>query len=1502
MPLTGFHPTVRQWFAERLGEPTPPQRDGWPHIRAGRHTLIAAPTGSGKTLAAFLWAIDDLLRSGPDLPDETRVLYVSPLKALSNDVHKNLQAPLQEIRRLNIFLPEIRVLVRTGDTPARERAAMSRKPPHILVTTPESLYLLLTSGSGRRMLRTVRTVIVDEIHALARDKRGAHLALSLERLEALAARERAPRAACLPVQDAPGTGGQAASGTQALGGQGLGGRASTRRAAPVMGPDRAMTGPARIAETVPPAEPDPSAEGNAPVPTAFQRIGLSATQKPIEDIARFLVGVGRECTIVDSGHRRLLDVAVEIPDSPLTAVCSTEQWGEIYQRMAELIVQHRTTLVFVNTRKLAERIAARLTERLGEDQVTCHHGSLSRARRLDAEQRLKHGKLRALVATASLELGIDIGDVDLAIQIGSARAIATFLQRVGRAGHGVGRIPKGRLFPLTLDELVEAAAVLRAVFKGELDRTSQPRAPLDILAQQVVAACVPEAWDEQVLFETYQRAWPYRDVTRPDFDAVADLHTQGRRGLLHRDGVNGRLLAKRRARITAVTCGGAIPDTADYQVLAEPDGTFVGLLNEDFAVESNVGDIFQLGNTSWRVLRIEQGRVRVADAKGQPPTVPFWLGEAPARTAELSAEVGEVREHGEDQEWLMRECGLSEGAARQIADYIADGRRVLGAVPTQRRLIAERFFDESGGMQMVIHAPLGGRINRAWGLALRKRFCRGFGFELQAAASEEAILVSLSPQHSFPLESVFKFLHPDSARAVLTQALLAAPMFESRWRWNVQRSLMLERFQNGKRVPAALLRMRADDLLAASFPHVVACPENLPAGDLPVPMEHPIVRQTIEDCLYEAMDVEGFLDLLRALDAGTIETVAVDTPEPSAFAAGILAAHPYSFLDDAPLEERRTQAVLTRRGLDPQTADTLGALDPAGVQRVRQEVWPQPENAEEVHEALLWMGYATVEEARSWQAWIDELGAAGRVVRAGGCWFAAEASRQPKDVLRGRLEALGPVFENDPRIALPDDPRVALPEVVESSALLAAQANGVQGSALPARRDAADAKPSFALRGAGDAGDGREVNRLLLELEHEGSVMRTRLDGRPAWCDRRLLARIHRYTVERLRAEIEPATAAEFLRFLTCWQHVDEKHRLDGPQGVLEVVRQLAGFEIPAGVWESSVLPLRVRDYRREWLDELSLLGEVAWGRLWGSGATAIRATPISLLPRDELETWLSLSKPATAPGHPRPGGARTAPRAAVTSATPAQIDPSAGPRRLSAAARETLAALLARGPLFQGELQRATGLLPAHLEMGLAELIAAGLATCDSFAGLRQLVVPPSRRRVRVHAAGRWSLFRGSELELFRAAQAPMQRTAEHEPPALRVVQDPPDRFRSGAPAEFVAQQLLRRYGVIFARLLLRESLPAPWHELVRVYRRLELCGEVRGGRFVAGFAGEQFALPQAVELLRKVRRDGRGEREAAGARKPVFVDAADPLNLEGILTPAPRVARSTRARVAVG
>src|SRR3989440_8338489 len=970
MPLSGFPPAVARWFGARFTAPTEPQRHAWPLIQAGRDALIAAPTGSGKTFAAFPAAFDSLVRQGLDgpPPDETQVVYASPLKALSNDVQKNLAEPLAESRRTleQLCLPDvaIRTLVRTGDTPGAERQAMVKRPPHILVTTPESLYLLLTAERSRETLRTARTVIVDEIHAVARDKRGSHLALSLERLDHLAGRR-------------------------------------------------------------------------------LQRIGLSATQNPITDVAAFLIGNSPRpppqappCEIIDSGHARHLDLALEIPSSPLEAVMAAEVWEELYDRLAQLIGEHHTTLVFVNTRRLAERLTLHLSERVGAEHVTSHHGSLSKEKRLDAEQRLKQGKLKALVATASLELGIDIGTVDLVCQIGSTRSIATLVQRVGRSGHHLEAIPKGRGFPLSRDELIECAALLRATRGGRLDRLIIPERPLDILAQQIVAMAACEEWDEQHLYDVVHGAYPYRDLSRKDFDATVHMLAEafttrrGRRGAyVHYDGVNRRLRGRRGARLAAITSGGAIPDIGDYRGILEPTETFVGTLNEDFAIESMPGDIFQLGNSSYLINRIESGQVRVVDAQGQPPSIPFWLGEAPARTPELSEEVSRLRQDIADRlgdapgaiTWLVGAVpGLPEAAARQMVEYLDAAQRILGVIPTQQTLVLERFFDEAGGMQLVLHAPFGSRVNRAWGLALRKRFCRSFNFELQAAATEDAIVLSLGPQHSFPLDDVFHYLKPQTAEHLLVQAMLDAPMFGSRWRWNATRALAVLRSRGGKKVPTPLQRMDAEDLVAAVFPDQLACPENL-VGDREIP-DHPLVQQTIADCLLEAMDFPGLKRVLEGMEAGAFTLVARDTPEPSPLSHEVLNAKPYAFLDDAPLEERRTQAVITRRGLYVKTADGLGTLDRDAIDRVKDEAWPEVGRADELHDALLVMGAIPIADCglrnAEYQGRFEELagqGRAGRLLTERPLWVAAE--RLPM------LEAAFPGVLWEPALATPERER-----------------------------------------------------------------------------------------------------------------------------------------------------------------------------------------------------------------------------------------------------------------------------------------------------------------------------------------------------------------------------------------------------------------------------------------------------------------------------------------------
>ena len=1368
--LATFHPLVQEWFERKFAGPTAAQAEGWPAIASGRHTLISAPTGSGKTLAAFLVCIDRLLRASlrGELPDSSQVVYVSPLRALSNDVHRNLTVPLREIAELaqgkGIALPEIRIALRTGDTPAYERQVMARRPPHVWITTPESLYLLLTSASGRRGLQGARTLILDEIHAVAGNKRGSHLALSVERLCALA-RE--------PVT----------------------------------------------------------------------RIGLSATQHPIEEVARFLVGSAHigaggasDCAIIDIGHRRDSDLQVEMPADELGPIATHELWDEVVSRIAVLAEVHRTTLVFVNTRRLVERVAHALSQIMGEEAVVAHHGSLSRKTRLAAEERLKTGEARVAVATASLELGIDIGTVELVCQIGSPRSIGALLQRVGRSGHWLGGIPKGRLFPLTRDELIECAALLVAVHRGDLDRLSIPPWPLDILAQQIVAMASAEEWSAEKLFGTIRHAYPYRELPRASFDGVIRMLTEGvasrlgrRTAFLHHDRVHDVVRGRRGARLAALTCGGAIPDNADYDVVCDPDGTYLGSVTEDFAVESVAGDVFLLGNSSWRIRRVERGRVRVEDAHGLAPSVPFWLGEAPSRTRELSQAVSEVRSGIEDRlndpeacmRWLRDSVGLPPAGAEQAQRYVAEGRRVLGVVPTLERIAAERFFDESGGMQLVLHSPWGARINRAWGLALRKRFCRTFDFELQASATDDGIVLSLGPQHSFPLEEIARFLRASQLQETLVQAVLASPIFATRWRWTLTRSLALLRFARGRRVPAAIQRMRADDLLSAVFPAQTQCQDNRSPQDIAIP-DHPLVFETLRDCLTEALDLPGLRGVLEEIERGEIELLAKDTPLPSVFAHQILNSMPYAFLDDAPLEERRARAVFLRRVL-PEDAAELGRLDPEAIRRASEEAWPAVRDCEELHDLLfsliLFPEAQMARMPKEASEWFDSLERAGRARRESwgsrSYWMAAEHAAF------GRSSSGG---------AVQPDP-----------SLIASAVRGwieVSGPMMPS---------SLAAILGFEAGS---ILTALTELEGEGLVLRGRFTGdsfEGEFCDRRILARIHHATIARLRREIEPVPASTFLSFLFSWQHVAPESRLEGESGLVEAVEQLQGFETAAAAWESEILPARVRDYQPAVLDGLCLMGEIAWGR------------------------WTHRVTQAEVPAH-RPGLTRTAPLGlAMRADVPWLLDGlPADEEALSVPGRNVLAFLRGHGASFFSEITSGTRHLPAEVEEALWQLVAAGLVTADAFEGLRALATgeakrsersPRRRRQPRRTRVGRWSLL------------------ASREPP-------PQNR------TELWARQYLRRYGVLLRELLAREA-PAPaWREMLPVLRRMEARGEIRGGRFVAGCVGEQFALPEAVDSLRAMRR-----REPSG----VFLrlSACDPLNLVGILTPGVRVPAQLGNRV---
>ncbi len=1449
--LAWAHPVVAEWFLTRFGSATEPQEEGWPSILRGDTTLISAPTGSGKTLAAFLVAIDQLLRQAiaGQLAPVTQVVYISPLKALSNDVQKNLDGPLAEIQQLasarGYLCPPIRTGVRTGDTLPIERARMLRNPPHILVTTPESLYLLLTAGKSREHLRNVRTVIVDEIHAVADDKRGAHLALTLERLDAL-----------------------------------------------VCGENRLSPGTFLTGRSTPP-----------------QRVGLSATQNPIELVADFLTGSqpqdeakqdGLEvrvphpsqlhrdpwdvksstrspATIIQVGQRRTLDIAIEIPScDELGSVTSNTMWEEVFDKLAAHALAHRSTLVFVNTRRLVEKIAfalsKRLTPELGPDCVAAHHGSLSRELRLDAEQRLKNGDIRILVATASLELGIDIGNIDLVCQIASTRAVAVAMQRVGRAGHWRGAVPKGRLFATTRDDLLEQAALIRKMRAGELDRLEVPPQPIDVLMQQIVACVGAEPWQEDALYNVVRRAYPYRNLTRELFDEIIKLlsegieSSRGRYGAyLLRDGVHGQLHPRRGSRSIAISNGGAIPDTALFNVILQPEGIQIATLDEHFAVDSGPGDVILLGNTSWRIQRVEAaGRVLVEDAHGAPPNLPFWFGEAPQRTAVLCDGVGELREEiaartsnvspsgvrSSNPEvaacaaWLMDNCGVCSSAAQQLVAYIVAGRAILGAVPSKTTIIAERFFDEGGGMQLILHAPFGGRVNKAWGLALRKRFCRGFNFELQAAATDNGINISLAEQHSFPLSDVFKFLTEHTAKELLEQAAIASPIFKTRWRWAANRSLQLLRMSKGKRIAPQIQRTRSEDLLASVFPQAAACFETI-VGDIQIP-NHPLVNEVMQDVLQEAMDLEGLNEVLRGIASGAIRCLAVDTPVPSQFAHELLNANPYAFLDEAGLEERRARAVTLRRALPGSVSDGAGKLSQDAIDTVRRELWPDLRDEHELHDLLhslialpLNLLNDSVGDTRHWPHYFERLVETGRAhcISLSGipCWtaterlphiaalrdgFAPQASDSVtkedavKQCVQGWLQILGPTT------ALAFADRLALDPAALFQAFLAMEMQGLL------------------MRGA--------FERAATEEDHAIE-----------WCERRILQRIHRLTLATARKQVEPVTPAVYMRWLLGWQHVAPQTQLAGEEGVMTALQQLEGFEAPAVEWERTLLPARVANYDPRWLDQLCLSGAVGWGRIsphpaWstGDGAAPRRVIPTNAAPITfyirETAAWLA---------------------AALARQS---VDEKLLAAALSPEALRIRELLQQRGACFANDLQRIADLTRQQTAHALWELATAGLAAADGFDQLRALMDPrrkmttaenPGKRQSRT-TAGRWSLL--SEDECDQAGDVAEARRAD-------------------AALDSFARMLLARYGVLFRDVLARESNAPKWRELLGILRRLEARGEVRGGRFVTGFGGEQFALPETVESLREARK--------YESPREITVAAADPLNLAGIVVPGERV-----------
>ncbi|MCM8534911.1 MAG: DEAD/DEAH box helicase [Lentisphaeraceae bacterium] len=1379
-----FHPIIKNWFDEKFDAPTEVQLKSWPQISQRNNVLLSAPTGSGKTLAAFLPGINQLLTESllGELKNETKILYISPLKALSNDIRRNLEKPLLEINQkateTNSFFQPLNVKLRTGDTSQSDRAKIVRKPPHILVTTPESLFLLLTSEKGRNVLQSIETVIVDEIHSLARDKRGSHLSLSLARLDRLCSKK----------------------------------------------------------------------------PT---KIGISATQKPMEKIADFLCGEAPKdqlfsnCEIINTGHLKDLDMAIETPSAELSTLCSHEQWEDIYNQLAENIKSHRSTLVFVNTRRMAERLSFQLSELLGEESITSHHGSLSKDIRLNAEEKLKNGELKAIVATASLELGIDIGYIDLVCQIGSPRSIAVFLQRIGRSGHAVGALPKGRIYPVTRDELLESMSLIQAINNHQLDQIIIPEKPLDILAQQIVAITACEEINVDDLYQLCRNSWTFRELSREQFDATVLMLAEGvnpdnRQGAyIHLDQINGLIRARKHARIAALTSGGAIPENADYRVVTE-DGTLVGGVNEDFAIESMRGDVFILGTTSWRIMNVRGTTMTVQDAQGAAATIPFWFGEAPGRSIELSEELCAVREHiaqslgsiHKDKliAQLSNSFKMSLDAAKQAVIYIESQINATGIVPTLKHIIFERFFDESGGMQLVVHSPFGSRVNRAWGLAMRKRFCRGFNFELQASADENGFLLSLGPQQSFPLEDMFKLVPVSVAQKTLEQALLAVPLFQIRWRWNATRALAVLRQRGGQRVPPALQRFKSDDLLTSVFPQSTACLEHI-TGDIEIPTEHPLVYQTLMDCLHEANDLDMWIDVLKKIDSGDIKLYACDTTEPSPFSYQLIHANVYSFLDDAPAEERRTRAISTRRTLNPDDMKDLGWLDREAILKVKNDATPLIRNADELHDTLLIQKLLFSNAQPEWQIWIEELKNAGRAatiqVENRTILFAVE--RWPI------INAIWSDKESQPKFVLPDALNIpfsfedAVKSITRGVLEVSGPITGLEISkTLGLKFDhifqalLALEVEGFILRG-NYSQEVRDPHQILADLEKDipnESVQ---------WCERRLLSRIHRLTIDSLRRQIQPVDSTVFQKFLLDRHNLSSPDKFKGKQGFNNVIDQLEGFEIPAASWEEDIFPTRIADYKTFWLDESSMYGETLWCRLKqlpqideANTSKLNSSTPISICLRENIHWLIAPNKQQEKP-------------------------------QLRSDAAKVYHALETSGALFSEDLRIAAGQMKSQTEDILWELAGRGLVIADGFASLRKRLskkkVSRSRRgQRRSSPTGRWNLFPG-----LLAEEAPQERRKQW------------------------AELLLHRYGILFRDLLEREKCAPSWGLLVPVLRRMEARGEIRGGRFINGVGGEQYALPGAVEKLRKMK----DEKDS----NYTIIPAIEPANLEGIINQSSKV-----------
>ncbi|PYN05343.1 MAG: hypothetical protein DME07_00195 [Candidatus Rokuibacteriota bacterium] len=1325
--MADFLPFVRCWFEDTFAQATRPQIEGWDAIASGRDTLIVAPTGSGKTLAAFLWALDHLHRLGLErrLEDRVYVVYVSPLRALNNDIEKNLRAPLAGIRAAaaaeGIKLPEVRVAVRTGDTLAPQRQAMTRRPPHVLITTPESLYILLTSERFRPAFAHTRFLIVDEIHALMGSKRGAHLALSLERLQAL---------------------------VEAGGG----------------------------------ARP--------------QRIGCSATVSPIESALAFLTGAtARDPITIDAGFTRDLDLQIVAPVDDFLTSESDMVWEATLQQIAELVQAHRTTLVFAQSRRAAERLARDLNDRITDGRVAAHHGSLSRRARLEAENRLKQGELRALVATSSLELGIDVGAIDLVVQLQSPRNIAAALQRVGRAGHLLSRTSKGRIIVTRGEELLEAAAVARSIKERQLDRVVMPEAPLDVLAQQVVAAVAAESLTVDVLHARFKNAAPYRNLGREELVAVVrslaeplPAEVKGAAPRILWDRVNDRLHARRGSRFLALTSGGTIPDNGLYDVFVAETDLKVGTLDEEFVTESLPGDVFLLGSHAWKIVKVRSDRVLVEDAQGMSPTIPFWKGEHPSRSWELGLAVGRLRRDAAERldapdfvAWATDACGLDARAAGAMRAWLVKAGEILDGVPDDQGIVVESFSDEMGGRHAMIHAVFGMRINGAWGMVLREKLRRVFGIVAEASHVDDGILLSFAPGQVPPApERLVTLVAPEEVDTLLGRALIGTPLFATRFRHCAIRALFIPRMSRGQRTPAYLQRLKADALLES-------------VGGQP---EFPVVAETLRECFNDALDVTRLKRLLERLHDGEMWRRHVDTPLPSPFVYPLLLAWDWAYLGAGHAEERRSDAVTMRKAWSV----AAGPLRPEIVAAVEAELQKTSPDRR-------------ARDANELAGILDDLGDL----------TAAEIAARALDDAEGMIAALAA----EHRVLVLEFPsgRKAWAGATDATLYgsLATDA-GLERVTLRLLRTRGPVTAAWLAERYGLPADA--ATGVLERLAARGLVRRGAFLAEapaPQYVHIAVLDEIQRRQVHARRVPRPVASAEQFSAFLLRRHHLHPDHRLAGPPGVLASLELLQGEELPVRVWEQDLLPARVENYEREWLDRLGLAGEMAWTVFDKAPGERGRSPRVGAALRENIG-WLREN------GSPPP--------------------------ELDARVKNVFLHLQLRGASFAQDLGRATGLSTPDVLAALWELFWAGLVTPDTFSAIVAGVTPARRPR---------------ESNSARRRRRGQSRGVLSQLPVVgrwSVLGDD-ERLSPEEREEARAQLLLARFGVVA-----RELARGDWATMRHTLLRMEYGGEVVRGYFVQGLSGEQYALADALADL---------DAPARRAEPHVLVNMVDPANLWG-------------------